>query len=643
MTIKTALTRNSFKRLRVGAFESRLQADMRRLIEKNGGTAFVAPSLREIPLKENTEALAFGEKLLRGEIDVLILFTGIGTRTLFQTLALKGPAAAWSKALKDVTIVARGPKPVKALAEFGLKADLVTEEPTTWREVLKVLDKKLDVSGLVVAVQEYGEPNRLFLGELAARGAQVLPVSLYRPALPEDLGPLSDLVSRTAAGKTDVLLFTNATQVDHAMAVARKNGLAQDFRRAAQRMVIASVGPSCSEALRRHGLPVDLEPARPAMNALVAAAALKAAGLLKRKRADGAVIEFESAGVARAGDELHQSLFMKACRREPTARTPIWLMRQAGRYMKEYRELRAKVGFLELCKNSDLCAEVTVDAAHRLGVDAAIIFSDLLMLVEPLGFELSYGKDSGPQIGNPFRAAADLKRLKPVVVEESMGYAIDAIRKTRLALRSGIPLIGFAGAPFTIASYLIEGQGSKNFIATKRLMTSDTATWNTLLEAITTATIDYANWQVAAGAQAIQIFDSWVGCLSPEDFRTHVLPHTKRLIQGVTPGVPAIYFGTQTTAILPLLKDLGANVLGVDWRVELDEAWELLGDVAIQGNLDPALLFSSEKEVRARARRILTQAAGRPGHIFNLGHGILPETPMENVLALIHEVKKGQK
>ena len=642
--MKTAsASRPSLEGLRVGAFETRLQSDMRRFIEKFGGAASVAPSVREVPLAENAEALAFGERLRSGDIDVLVLFTGIGTRALFQTLALKAPIAAWAKSLKKVTVVARGAKPVKALAEIKLKADLVSSEPATWRAILKLLDKKIDVSGLTVAVQEYGEPNRLFLGELAARGAQVLPVPVYRPALPEDTGPLTDLVTRVAAGKMDVLIFTNATQVDHAMAIARDNGLAQDFRRAAQRMAIASVGPSCTEALRRHGLPVDIEPARSAMEALVAAAAAKAADIIQRKRSSGADISVSPAGVARPGDALHESLFMKACRREETARTPIWLMRQAGRYMKEYRELRAKVGFLDLCKNSDLCAEVTVDAAHRLGVDAAIIFSDLLMLVEPLGFELSYGKDQGPQIGNPFRAAADLKRLKPVIIEDSMGYALDAIRKTRLALKPGIPLIGFAGAPFTIASYLIEGQGSKNFIATKRLMTSDPATWNALLSEITTATIDYVNWQVAAGAQAIQIFDSWVGCLSPEDFRIHVLPHTRRLVKGITPGVPAIYFGTQTTGILPMLKGLGADVLGVDWRVELDEAWDLLGDVAIQGNLDPALLFSTEKEVRARARRILTQAANRPGHIFNLGHGVLPETPMDNVLALIDEVKSARK
>jgi uroporphyrinogen decarboxylase len=314
-------------------------------------------------------------------------------------------------------------------------------------------------------------------------------------------------------------------------------------------------------------------------------------------------------------------------------------MRQAGRYMKEYRELRAKVSFLELCKNSDLASEVTVDAAHRLGVDAAIIFSDILILVEPLGFQLSYEKNEGPEIANPFRAASDLNRLRAVDPEASMGFVYDAIRKTRKALKPHIPLIGFCGAPFTVASYAIEGKGSKSFSLTKALMYKEPATWHAFLEKITEASIAHLNGQIAAGAQAVQIFDSWVGCLSPEDFRTHVLPHTKRLIKNITPGVPVISFGTQTSGFLPLLRQAGGDVIGVDWRIELDEAWDMLGDVAIQGNLDPQILLSDKKTIETQAKRILTQAAGRPGHIFNLGHGVLPATPLENVMHLIDVVK----
>ena len=631
-----------FAGLRVGAFESRMQAEMTRLIENLHGVPFVAPSVREVPLEENKDVFVFWEELRNGRIDVLIFMTGVGTRTLIKVISTKAPTPDVIAALEKTTVITRGPKPVKALAEFGLTPTIRVPEPNTWRDVLKTIDEKKVIKGLTVAVQEYGETNRIFMAELAARGAKVISVPVYRALPPEDTRPLRDLVHKIAEGKVDTVLFTNATQVEHAMAMARQEGIAQEFRNAMRRLAVASVGPSCTAMLRAYGLPVDLEPERPMMGALVAIAAERSAAVIEGKRKTPGNLEVEFSGVAKPGDALHQSLFMKACRREPTERTPIWLMRQAGRYMKEYRELRSKVSFLDLCKNSDLAAQETVDAAHRLGVDAAIIFSDLLPIVEPMGFELSYGKDQGPAIANPFKSGADLARMKPVDVESSMDFVFQAIRKTRQALKPDIPLIGFAGAPFTLASYIIEGKGSKNFIDTKRLMTDETETWNVLLTKITDVTITYLNSQVAAGAQAVQVFDSWVGCLSPEDFRTHVLPHTRRLVKSVTPGVPVITFGTQTGGLLPLLKEAGGDVIGVDWRIELDEAWDILGgpsETAIMGNLDPVALFSNPHVLREKAARILKQAAGRPGHIFNLGHGILPGTPIENVLALIETVK----
>ncbi len=637
----TTETKNiDFTGLRVGSFESRQREEMTRLIENLHGIPTVAPSMREVPLEEHREAFAFYEELRAGRVDMVILMTGVGTRTLIKALSTKNPTADVIHALEKTILVARGPKPVKVMTEFGLAPTIRVPEPNTWRDVLKTLDAKRDINGLTVAVQEYGEPNRIFLAELQARGAKVIQVPVYRAQLPEDICPLRQLVLDVVGGQIDVLLFTNATQIEHAMAVARKEGKALEFRRAFARMAIASVGPSCTDMLRGYGLPVDLEPTRPMMGALVARAAEGAALVLHEKRKRPVSIETAPAGVAKPGDPLHESRFMKACRREKVDRTPIWLMRQAGRYMKEYRELRSKVSFLELCKNSDLSAEVTVDAAHRLGVDAAIIFSDLLPIVEPMGFELSYGKDQGPQIANPFKTAEDLKRVQSFDVEDAMDFVFQAIRKTRHALKPDIPLIGFAGAPFTLASYIIEGKGSKNFIDTKRLMYTETDTWHALLGKITDATIAYLNAQIAAGAQAVQIFDSWVGCLSPEDFRLYVLPHSRRLAKSITPGAPVITFGTQTTGMLTLFKEAGGDVIGVDWRVELDEAWNVLGDVAIMGNLDPVVLFSNPNEIRDRARRILNQANGRPGHIFNLGHGILPGTPIENVFALIESVKE---
>src|SRR6266550_584790 len=336
---------------------------------------------------------------------------------------------------------------------------------------------------------------------------------------------------------------------------------------------------------------------------------------------------------------------MRACRRESVPYTPIWLMRQAGRYMPEYREVRSRLSFLELCKTPDLAAEVTVTAAKRLGVDAAIIFADILLIIEPMGIGLEFAKGDGPSIHNPIRNAADVDRLREVEDVDSLGFVFEAIRKTRLALPNHIPLIGFCGAPFTLASYIIEGGGSRNYVHTKRLMYDDGGAWHTMMSTISRALTRYLNAQVVAGAQAVQLFDSWVGCLSPDDYRKYVLPHTQSVIRNVTPGVPVLHFGTGTAALLELMREAGGDVIGFDWRVRLDEAWARVGhDVAVMGNLDPVSLFANVDHVRAEAKKILDYAGGRPGHIFNLGHGILPETPVENVIALVdavHEVSSN--
>lgn len=336
---------------------------------------------------------------------------------------------------------------------------------------------------------------------------------------------------------------------------------------------------------------------------------------------------------------LRDSPFMRACRREAVPYTPIWLMRQAGRYMSEYRELRQRVSFLELCKTPQLAAEVTVHAAERLGVDAAIIFADILLIIEPMGLELEFTRGDGPSISNPVRSTADVANLREVEDVAALEFVLEAIRVTRSELPSNLPLIGFSGAPFTLASYMIEGGGSKNYVHTKSRMRTDPGAWHAMMSLISRALIKYLNAQIAAGAQAIQLFDSWVGCLSPDDYREYVLPHTQTVIQGITPGTPVIHFGTGTAALLELMREAGGNVIGLDWRVRLDQAWERLGhDVAVMGNLDPVTLFAGAEQIRFEAKRILDYAAGRPGHIFNLGHGILPETPVEDVIALIDAV-----
>lgn len=333
------------------------------------------------------------------------------------------------------------------------------------------------------------------------------------------------------------------------------------------------------------------------------------------------------------------SPFLRACRREPTPHPPIWLMRQAGRYMREYRDLRARVSFLDLCKRPDLATEVTVTAAERLGVDAAILFADILLILEPLGFALEYTKGDGPVIHNPVREAADVDRVQPIADLGPLGYVFEAVRGVRRALRADLPLIGFAGAPFTLACYAIEGGGSRHHDRTKAFLYRDPGAWDALMDRLTDATADYLNAQAAAGAQALQLFDSWVGCLSPSDYERFVQPHMKRLIARLAPGVPVIHFGTGTATLLELQRDAGGDVIGLDWRVRLDDAWARLGpNVAVQGNLDPVALLGPRDELFAQADRILKEAGGRPGHIFNLGHGILPATSVDQVVALVDHV-----
>jgi len=337
---------------------------------------------------------------------------------------------------------------------------------------------------------------------------------------------------------------------------------------------------------------------------------------------------------------------MKACRREPVDATPVWLMRQAGRYMKEYRELRAKVPFLELCKNPNLVSEVTVTAARKLGVDAAIIFADLLLIVEPLGFNLEYDRGEGPIIKPLLRLPAEVDRLREVDPQQSLAYLYDAIRRTRADLDPKLPLLGFAACPFTLASYLIEGGGSRNYRHTKSLMYRDPGAWRTLMEHLARNLAKYINGQIAAGVQAVQIFDTWVGCLGPADYREFVLPYTRMMIEGITPGTPIIHFGTGTGMLLEDMRQAGGEILGLDSHVDLDEAWARLGySVGVQGNLDPIVLYADQAYIRSRVQRILNQAGGRPGHIFNLGHGLLPDTPYENVVALVdmvHELSTRQ-
>lgn len=341
-------------------------------------------------------------------------------------------------------------------------------------------------------------------------------------------------------------------------------------------------------------------------------------------------------------DKLASAPFMQALRREKSDYTPVWLMRQAGRFMPEYREVRSKTGFLELCHNPQLCAEVTVMAVDLLKVDAAIIFSDILLPLQSFGCGLEFVKGDGPVIHNPVRTIDDVEKLPAIDCKDSLSYVLEAVRTARRELPENIPLIGFAGAPFTLASYLIEGGSSRNFEKTKRFMYTQRRAWDKLMQHLSKIITDHLNNQIDAGAQAVQIFDSWVGCLGQSDYTEFVLPHVARTISGVKKGTPVIHFGTGTSALLELLRQAGGDVIGIDWRIELASAWQKVGyDRAVQGNLDPVVLFADKDEIKRRAENVLKQADGRPGHVFNLGHGVLPETPYENVkylVEIVHEL-----
>ena len=333
--------------------------------------------------------------------------------------------------------------------------------------------------------------------------------------------------------------------------------------------------------------------------------------------------------------------FLKACRREPVDCTPVWFMRQAGRYMAEYRALRTKHSILELCKTPELAAQVTLQPIDRFPLDAAIIFADILLPLEPMGLSLEFAEGEGPVIHNPVRDQADVERLN-VIDGGELDYVAEAVRQARRALNGRVPLIGFAGAPFTLASYAIEGGSSRNYLLTKQLMYGAPKAWHQLMDKFSRVITGYLRRQIKAGAQAIQLFDSWVGCLSVGDYVEYVLPHVQLIFEGLKrEGVPMIHFGTGTSAMLRQMREAGGDVIGVDWRIHLDEAWATVGhDVAVQGNLDPLTLFAPLHEIERRVADILRRAGGRPGHIFNLGHGILPTTPIEHVAATIDMVHK---
>jgi uroporphyrinogen decarboxylase len=334
--------------------------------------------------------------------------------------------------------------------------------------------------------------------------------------------------------------------------------------------------------------------------------------------------------------------FLKACRGEPVDTTPVWFMRQAGRYMKEYRALKEKYSFLEMCQTPELATEVTLQPLKPLGVDAAIIFADILLPLEPMGTGLEFIKGDGPSIPRPVRTRKDVENLRPVNSEEQLGYVGQAIKLVRQEIEGKIPLVGFAAAPFTLCSYMVEGGKSAEFKITKLLMYEEPDTWKLLMEKVSTVLIDYLKMQVAAGAQALQIFDSWIGCVTPEDYREYILPYCQKVMNALKDlDVPVINFSTGTSSMLDVIAQAGGDVMSFDWRINIDQARDIIGwETPVQGNMDPVVLFAPIPVIKKRVHDIMQRVGDKPGHIFNLGHGILQHTPVDHVKAVVDMVRE---
>ncbi len=625
--------------LAIAALESRRAADMQRLIAKFGGTPFVSPSMREIPIAENREAIDFAYRVITGEINIVIFLTGVGFKQLLAAIERSVDTQRFLNALSDITTIVRGPKPAAALREAGITATIRVPEPNTWRELLTAVDAHVPITNQKVGLQEYGKSNSSLIAGLEARGAEVIPLRVYNWELPEDTAPLEANIRGLIAGERDALLLTSAHQVANLLRLSSELGLEEALRDALRHVIVASIGPTTSEMLRQNDLPVDLEPEHSKMGHLVMETAHRAQSLLAGRSARAKIIAESGCLPLDKHAAWYDGPFMRACRRESSAVTPVWLMRQAGRYMAEYRAIREKMSFLELCKNPALCAEVMVTAVQRLGVDAAIIFSDLLPILEPMGMELEFAKGDGPVIHNPLREAKDIERVTELQSMDELDFVMQTVRLTRQAMDPAIPVIGFSGAPFTLVSYMIEGGGSRNYHHTKGLMYRDAGAWRELMGKMSRTIARYLNAQIAAGAQCVQIFDSWAGCLSVQDYTRYVQPYVKQIIDSIVPDVPIINFATGNPALLPLLRGDQRTVVGIDWRVPLDVAWEQVGhNRAVQGNLDPIALLADPATLREMTADVLQRAGGRAGHIFNLGHGILPQTPVDNAIALVDMV-----
>ena len=624
--------------------EAGKEAELSSLLVTLGLTVIEAPAIREVANREHSQAIGMAKEILAGTTDLVIFMTGSGVVHLLEQLADQIDLDSFIESLARTRMIACGPKSMEALQKLGIAITDHTSCPDSWLEVLSLVDIDHSIAGRRVLIVGAAHPAVNLVAGLEARGATVHVLSLYRIELPIDVGPLDLAIASMIRGEVDAVFFTSSEQVTNLVARARQTDHLTSLTSAMRsRIVTCSIGPVPSRAIVAEGWPVDLTPGVPRLADLIDVIKLKLQSCTteKRESVTGTISAVHRLSPTNDGlHPSHNSRFLRACRLEKVDRTPIWLMRQAGRYLPEYRRIREKVGFMELCKNPALSAEVMIATVERLGVDAAIIFSDLLPILEPMGMDLEFSVGEGPVIHNPIREASDINRFLELEQLDALGFVMETVSKTRAGLDELIPLIGFAGAPFTLASYCIEGGTSRSWLHTKTLMYQNESAWHDLMARLARAVSRYLIAQLDSGAQVVQLFDSWVGCLSPEDYRRYVLPHSRNAMAAALCRAPVIHFATGNPSLLPLLAEAGGTVIGVDWRIGLSQAWRMIGhDRAIQGNLDPAVLLSSRETIASNAKNVLAQAAGRPGHIFNLGHGVLPQTPVDNVLELLAIVR----
>lgn len=641
--------KHSFNGLNIASFESRRAREIERLIEYHQGNAHVAKAVVESPSKSSKEVEELCVRLKNKQIDILVVLTGIGTKLLIENLEKRLGTKPAKKLLGNLTIIGRGIKSRSVLRNYGLTPLYSKPVPNSLDDITNLLRDKDLLKGKSIAVQEYSKKSIAFLNSLKKGGAKVLSIPVYKSGLPEDTENLKRLIDSILKSTIDICLFTSSQQVVNAFIFAKKLQKTDELIRSFRNIAIGSIGTNTSKALSAHGIKADYEPENMRMGNLVREMARRSEYLLQKKRTsarnkvDTNTWNRADTNWGRMSEKKRKAIttdsaFMKACRREKAEHTPIWIMRQAGRFSRHYRAIRAGQTFLELCKSPQTASEVTLMAVDQLGVDAAIIFSDILLILEPLGINITYTKSDGPRILNPLRTKKNIERINKFNPDD-MGFMYESLNITRKALNPAIPLIGFAGAPFTIASYAIEGGSSRNFELTKGLMYKDPDLWNSIMTILSNATADYLNRQAKEGADVVQVFDSWIGCLSPQDYKDYVLPHMKNLFDKIDKSVPAIHFGTGTATLLKMMKEAGGTVIGFDWRVDIEKAWKEIGyNNAVQGNLDPIVLFSTPSIIRKRVKELLKKVKRRKGHIFNLGHGVLPGTPPDNVLALIDAV-----